>query len=92
MREAGLQQVQASHLQSLSLGLVDGHGVGEVNRKLQPLELDGEVRQNNGNPRNEGVFALGAASHDGGLDDVRHEGLDNEPCSIAKPWSIQVAK
>ena len=43
VREAGLQQVQAGHLQSLSLGLVDGHGVGEVNGKLQPLELDGEV-------------------------------------------------
>ena len=92
MREAGLQQVQAGHLQILSLGLVDGYGVGEANGKLQPLELDGEIRRNNGNPRNEGVFALGAASHDGGLDDVRHEGLDNEPCSIAKPWSIQVAK
>ena len=43
VREAGLQQVQASHLQSLSLGLVDGHGVGEANGKLQLLELDGEV-------------------------------------------------
>ena len=48
MREAGLQQVQAGHLQILSLGLVDGYGVGEANGKLQPLELDGEIRRNNG--------------------------------------------
>ena len=66
-------------------GLVDGHGIGKVNGKLQPIELDGEVRRNNGNSRNEGIFSLGTASHDGGLDDVKHEGLENEPCFFAKP-------
>ena len=78
-------QVQASHLQSLSQGLVDGHGIGKVKGKLQQIELDGVVRRNNGNPLNEGIFSLGTASQDGGLDDVKHEGLNNELCFFAKP-------
>ena len=67
------------------MGLVDSHCIGEVKGKLQHLELDGDVRRNNGNTQIEGVFALGAVSHDSGPDDVRHEVLDNELCSIANP-------
>ena len=53
LAEHAINQVNASHLQCLHLTLVDCHGIAHPDRELDPLELEGHIRGNEKDFRDE---------------------------------------
>ena len=92
MTEAGRLKINASHLQCLSLGFVDGHGEAQFGGKLYPLECKRQVAWDDRNTGVEHIIALGASCYDGRLKKVRHEALHQESCTIAQLGSIKVSQ
>ena len=82
MTEAGRLKINASHLQRLSLGFVDGHGKAQLDRELYPLECKCQVAWDDRNTGDEHILTLGASCYDGRLKKVWHEALHQESSTI----------
>ena len=92
MREAILCEVQTGHRQCLALRFIDADGETEPEGELEPLELERNVRWDDGNSWNVDVLGSRTASDDGRLDDVFMEGFDDQAGSVAQLGRVHVSQ